>query len=444
MKQSYDALVEHIQTQQQEIADLKRSMHVLEHQAKKQEKLAEKRRLHVKTTQTLNLGIFSVLEASQVYQLACQSVVHQLQWDAAAVVSFEGSKGVILASYQFTVKQLDHLKEYLGENVALREAYTQRVALSTSKRDDTAALTLRSLFHTDEVVALPIFFGEQFYGYLIACAHGVHRHDRDEEDVEFLATLASQLGHAIQNTTNFTLLEEQNAKLRQMDEIKDSFISITSHQLRTPLSIIKWILSILQGDEKIQKLTDQYKLVEQAYVSNERLIHVVNDLLNVSRIQEGKLPHNPQLSDIHPVLQELVDNAAKLCESKRLVLMAHIETPVPSLQLDPILFKEAIQNILDNAIDYNKEGGFVRVTLEHKEKWAVLSITNTGPGIDAQEQNSIFNQFYRSKRALTQQPNGSGLGLYLSRAIIRQHGGDITCHSEADKETTFTISLPIQ
>ena len=358
-------------------------------------------------------------------------------------MTFDGEEGKVLAAYQVTEGQLEHIRTYLPSNEVLRIAYAQRIALNTYNSTDATALALRTFFQTDEVVAMPVLFGEQFYGFLIVCAHTTQNDTRGPEDVEFLATLASQIAHAVQNTANFVMLERQNSKLLELDELKNSFISIASHQLRTPLSIIKWILSILQGDEKIKVMEEQYKLIEQAYISNERLIHVVNDLLNVSRIQEGKLPHNPQLMDIHIVLNDLLAGAERLGESKNVSIATHLDANVPMVQLDPILFKEALQNIIDNAVDYNRDGGWVRIVLEEQGDMVAIAVTNSGPGILPEERSSIFEQFYRSPSAMKQHPNGNGLGLYLTRAIVREHGGDVACTSEPDKETTFTITIPV-
>jgi signal transduction histidine kinase len=441
--QNYDSLIEQVQEREARIADLEREIRAQHHAIETAQRLAGKRHVQVKTMQTLNLGVFSLLDARQIYLLACQSLVHQLGWDSAFAITLEG-QGEVLASYQVTEKQRDHVATYISQNPSLKEAYSQHAALSTYSLSGAPALALRTLFHTDEVVAMPMIFGDHFFGFIVACAHTKKNDMRGAEDVDFLSMLASQIAHAVQNTGDFMRLEEQNQRLRQLDELKDSFISIASHQLRTPLSIVKWILSILQSDEAIIALPEQNKLIGQAYVSNERLIHVVNDLLNVSRIQEGKLPHNPQPADIRVVLREVVSGAERLAEEKRITIIPNIEAEVPIVNLDPILFKEAIQNLVDNAIDYNVESGIVRVTLEPGERFMKISVANSGAGISPDDIGNVFNQFYRSPSAVKLHPNGNGLGLYLSRAIARQHGGDITVSSDPGKETVFTVTLPIE
>lgn len=443
-QQSYEQLVEHIATLEHEKQGLEQQLRTIEHDTANQRKLSAKRLLQLKTLQTLSLGMFSTLQPKDIYDLTCQTVVHQLQWDAAFIVHFSANRGVITAAYQATQKQLDNLRDYLGDSVQFKEAYAQRVALSTYDSSDTSSLALRALFQTDEVVAMPIQFGDQLDGYLVACHHSQRIQARSHEDLDFLAVLASEIAHAVQNSHNFTSLEEQNKKLRELDELKDSFISITSHQLRTPLSIVKWILSILQSDKVLEPHPEQRKLIDQAYVSNERLIHVVNDLLNVSRIHEGRLPYTPQLTDVKIILRDLCTASQKMAESREVTIEPSIDDPTPLLQLDAILFKEGVQNLIDNAIDYNIPQGYVRVGLSHSEKEVSITIANSGSGISEEEMKKIFQQFYRSPDGMKQQPNGNGLGLFLTKTIIEQHGGTLACESILNKETVFTITLPVE
>ena len=438
----YQSLVSHIHDLEQRLHDAEVEVRKQAALLEKQAVLAARRQTQLKTVQTLNLAVFSGLEEKDVYQLACQSVVHQIGWDVAFVVTLKAGRGAILASYHATEKQLAHLQDYLHQNSVLTEAYAHHTSLVTHQAQDKQALVLRSLFQADEVVALPILFGEQCFGYLVAgetSTAGTHTH----EEIDFLAGVATLLAYAVQQNVSVTNLEEQNRKLRQLDELKDSFISITSHQLRTPLSIIKWILSILQGDKVMQPFPDQLKMISQAYETNERLIHVVNDLLNVSRIQEGRLPYNPQPADIAVFIKELCDNAKPLFTSKNVQLQVSIDGTIPTLELDPILFKEAVQNLLDNAIDYNlEEKGWVSVDIHQDEEHIFVDIKNPGEPIAQEEQAKIFEQFYRSPQAITMHPNGNGLGLYLARAIIAEHKGTLLLSSSTPEATVFTITLP--
>ena len=447
MAEPYEALVQHVQDLEVELKTLKSKLRASEQQEEQQRTVAARRLSQLKTLQTLNLGIFASLQPAEIYEIACQTMVHQVGWDTALVVALSGGRGRILANYHATEKQLTHVGDYLSQNPLLTEAYAQRIVVSTYQSQDNQALALRSLFQAEEVIALPIVFGDQCHGYLVLCAtttaneNSLNRHDA--ESMQFLAGMTSLLGNAVEQSANLNSLEEQNLKLRHLDELKDSFISITSHQLRTPLSIVKWILSILQGDPAIQALSEQHHIIAQAYDTNERLIHVVNDLLNVSRIQEGKLPHNPQPAELNSMVHELSANAEQICANHSIKLELTLAPEIPSLELDHILFKEALQNLIDNAIDYNLEtNGWIKIETHRDEKQAFFTISNPGLGIPEEEKKKIFEQFYRTPQAVSTHPNGNGLGLYLARAIVVEHGGTIEMQSTPDA-TTFSISLPI-
>jgi len=434
MSQESQHLLTVISEQEAEIRQLK-------HQLARSEAMATKRELQNRTLNTLNLSLFNVLEPEQVYALVSESLVYQLSWDTGWVVTLHERRAVIVASFQATQKQIGHVQDYLGQDLTFTDAYSHRQAISTLSSKEPAALSLRVLFQSDEVVAMPIQFGDQLYGYLIAAAHTKSGRKHTHEDVDFLATLATLVGHAVQNSRSFKSLEEQNARLRHLDELKNSFISITSHQLRTPLSIIKWVLATLQSDTTLAPHQEQVKMIGQAYETNERLIHVVNDLLNVSRIEDGRLPYNPQLTDLRSLLENLTSGMENICAQQDISLTSELAADLPALELDPILFREAVQNLLDNAVDYNQPKGIITVKASLQEDGILVSVTNSGAGIPAEELGKIFDQFYRSPQAVRTKPNGNGLGLYLTRAIVQEHGGKVLCESKEGQETTFSILL---
>lgn len=443
MSNSHEALVEEIATLTAKLEGLEQHLSIKEHELSTQKKALHLLNDQMQALQTLNLGIFNVLESAQIYALVCESLVYKLKWDTAMVLSLKSDKVAVLASYQTTQVQMGHIQDFLGQNRDFLEAYANRHSISTYHSHDRTALALRALFHTDELIATPILYGEHLEGYLIVCAHSHENAHGRSQELDFMAQVASQVGHAIQNSQAFRDLEEQNVKLRQLDELKNSFISITSHQLRTPLSIVKWILSILQSDEKLKPMEEQYTMLVQAYQSNERLIRVVNDLLNVSRIQDGKLPYDPQLSDLKAILRDSCTNMLEVIEQHAITLEQDIPDDLSMVELDPLLFKEVLQNLLENAIDYNHPQGSIWIKVWEEEDKIYLSITSTGPGIKLEDQKKIFDQFYRSPDAMRLQPNGNGLGLYLCKAILRAHKGDITCQSAPGEKTTFLIHIPV-
>ena len=443
MKLNHDQYIQEIARLMSELNSITSKERITQHELKLQRASEALLLTHNKTMQTLNLGLFSALEDDQIYSLVCESLVYQVGWDSAFVVSLKVNRLRIHASHGATQLQEGSVKDYLAVNREFSEAYAGKQTISTFHSSSPSSLALRSLFHTDEVAAVPILFGERIYGYIVVCSHTMRTSTRALQDLDFLSVVAAQVGHAVQKSSVFKDLEDQNTKLRELDELKNSFISITSHQLRTPLSIVKWILSILQTDSAITPLPNQLKMIEQAYSSNERLIHVVNDLLNISRIQEGRLPYSPQLTDISVMLHDLCTSTAKAAELQLIHITCDISSELPLCEVDPLLFKESLQNVLDNAIDYNVPHGWINIKAQVVKSTIYISISNSGQGIQPKDQAKIFNQFYRAPDAVKMHPNGNGLGLYLAQAIARQHGGDIMCESTYGKEISFTVVVPI-
>jgi signal transduction histidine kinase len=450
MADSYPSLIRHIHDLEEEATHLRARQRKAEKDAAVLRQQVEALRLQAKTSQTLNLGLFTVLESGQIFSLVCESLVVQIGWDWAMALSLHGKKATVHAHYGMATKQLNHVRDYIGLEAAFIQSYSEHAAVSTlpthtqPPRADKQSLALRSMFQAEEIIAMPVLFGDRLFAYLVAGTNRPRPGLSTPEDLDYFAGLAAQVGHALENTGNYLSLEEQNQRLRHLDELKDSFISITSHQLRTPLSIVKWILSILIADDQVKKMTEQYKLVSQAYESNERLIHVVNDLLNVSRLQEGRLPYSPQPTDLRQVVEDLRSNAHTACTNRELRLELDLPPQLPVVSLDPIIFREAMQNLLDNALDYNIPNGFVRLSAGIRDGKAFIAIANSGMGIPPDEQKHMYDQFYRSPEAVKMQPSGNGLGLYLTRAIVQQHGGEILCDSAPGQDTTFTVLLPIE
>jgi signal transduction histidine kinase len=225
--------------------------------------------------------------------------------------------------------------------------------------------------------------------------------------------------------------------------MKTEFVSISAHQLRTPLSAIKWTLKMfLDGD--LGKITkEQGEFLEKIYQSNERMINLINDLLNVTRIEEGRYLYNPVLADIVQICQSVIDSYKEEMEKKNLKFIFEKPKELPKVRVDVEKISLAIQNLLENAIRYNREGGEIEITLEEKEGKIKFSIKDTGIGIPKNQQHRVFIKFFRAPNALRMETEGSGLGLFITKNIIEAHGGKIWFESEEGKGTTFYFTLPV-
>ncbi len=232
---------------------------------------------------------------------------------------------------------------------------------------------------------------------------------------------------------------------KMLERKKSEFVSVVAHQLRTPLSGIKWTLNMVITGDMGDISGEQKSFLTKAYESNDRMISLINDMLNVDRIVSGRLQYffvNVQLLDlIDTVVYEVLPNARK-----KGVSIAFKEKPqtLPQLTVDPEKIRAVIQNLLENAIKYTKDKGVVIIQIVEKNDTIHVEIEDSGIGIPPAEQNSIFTRFFRGSNAVRVQTDGSGLGLFISKSIIEAHHGTIGFKSELGKGSTFYFDIPKQ
>ena len=230
-----------------------------------------------------------------------------------------------------------------------------------------------------------------------------------------------------------------------IDKSKNEFISIASHQLKTPLGITKWYLEVLQKDEYINNSPKNIKdYFDVIFKNNERVLSLVRQLLLVSRIDQGRIKNVPLAMNVVEVVSEIIDELQLLAQKKDIKLSLEIKEPnLPNLYIDHLRFHEVVVNLVANAIEYTPSLGIVTITLDKKDTDLVIIVKDTGMGINSDEQKKLFTKFFRSESAVAQNPDGTGLGLYVVKSYIDEWGGNISVESEAGKGTTFTINLPV-
>lgn len=232
---------------------------------------------------------------------------------------------------------------------------------------------------------------------------------------------------------------------RELIRLRSEFVSITSHQLRTPASAVKWYLESLIDNRRGNELNDwQQDKLHQAYQSNERMIHLINDLLNVSRLDSGRFELRPKSVSIQAIVDEVKSELIHFASAHNVELDNTIPTDTHQVTADPDKVREVIMNLLTNAIKYSKPGHRV-VTIAAKPQSQLIefSVADHGIGIPEKDVQHLFEKFYRADNAIESQTEGSGLGLYIAREIIRMHGGDISVASREGEGTTVAFTLPI-
>lgn len=230
-------------------------------------------------------------------------------------------------------------------------------------------------------------------------------------------------------------------KLAQANKMKTEFVSIASHQLRTPLSGMRWSLNLLK--EGRCSPTDTATFIDLLKENTERMIRLINDLLDVSRIEMGKNIFIPRQTNLHVLLQKIINDSQLFAQANNISLQLEAPTTLPNVFTDPDKISLAIQNLIDNAIKYTRGAGEVKAVLREEKKFIKVTIQDTGVGIPQSQQKHIFQKFFRSDNIMKHQTIGTGLGLFIAKAIIEQSKGQIWFESEEGKGTTFYFTLPI-
>jgi len=234
-------------------------------------------------------------------------------------------------------------------------------------------------------------------------------------------------------------------KEREVDRMKTEFVSLASHQLRTPLTSIKWYAELLLTDEAKNKLEGEKKdFVQEIHNGNERMINLVNDLLNVSRIETGnKFVIEKKDTDIVEIITQAIQEQEVLAKQKNIQIVCENKPQgTVIISADGEKIKQVFQNFISNAVKYSSEGSVITIGCSEDKDTHIFSVKDQGVGIPKDQQDRIFEKFFRASNVLLTEAEGTGLGLYIAKSIIEGHGGKIWFESEEKKGTTFYISLP--
>jgi signal transduction histidine kinase len=219
---------------------------------------------------------------------------------------------------------------------------------------------------------------------------------------------------------------------------------MASHQLRTPLTSVKGYISmVLEGDAgKISR--SQRQLLQEAFTSSERMVHLIGDFLNVSRLQTGKFMVDQREADLAEITQQEVANMSQIAVSHSIKIVYKRPARFPVLYLDEGKIRQVIMNFIDNAIYYSPDATSVTVTLVVEDGDVVLRVIDKGMGVPEEAKQKLFTKFFRAENARKQRPDGTGVGLFLAKKVIDGHGGSIVFESTVGKGSTFGFRLPVK
>lgn len=232
-------------------------------------------------------------------------------------------------------------------------------------------------------------------------------------------------------------------KEREIDKAKTEFVSLASHQLRTPLSTISWYAEMLLNEDVGKINEDQKEFLQEVYTGNRRMVNLVNSLLNVSRIELGTLGVDPEPLDFKEIAESILKELSPSIKEKKLKIERDYDKKIPKIEADYNLVRIVFQNLLSNSVKYTPEEGEVSISLTKQSKYLLIKVSDSGYGIPKEEQDKIFTKLFRANNIAEKDAEGSGLGLYIVKSIIDQVKGKIWFKSKKNKGTTFFVKLPL-
>jgi len=306
---------------------------------------------------------------------------------------------------------------------------------------------------------MPLLRDKALIGYMCLGEHKTSTYGR--RDRRALRTISDELVIAIQNALSLQDVKDlnahleqriesatrelriSNAQLQKLDEAKDEFISMASHQLRTPLTSIKGYISMLMDGDVGKVSKEQEHILQEVFISSERMVRLIGDFLNVSRLQTGKFIIDKHPVDLAKVVRQEIESLEPNASAHGLRFTYKEPKNIPQLNLDENKIHQVIMNFCDNAIYYSKEHAKIKVSLAVVNHHVEFTVKDAGIGVPAAEQEQLFDKFFRATNARKQRPDGTGVGLFLAKKVIDAHDGEILFESKEGKGSTFGFRLPV-
>ncbi len=366
--------------------------------------------------------------------------------DAGVIYVFdEASCGFQLrATYGMTANMIGVMKDHHAD-------FSEAVRAATQRREPDQVTDLQPSSRANELVislgyrgrlVVPLLLPDQVVGALVVRRKEPGKFPKNT--IELLQTFAAQSVLAIQNAKLFDEIQDKNRQLAEASRNKSQFLSSMSHELRTPLNAIIGLTEMMVtnaarfGTEKAQEP------MQRVNRAGTHLLGLINQVLDLSKIEAGKLELNAQSVQLVPLIDEVVGTARQLAEQNKNRLSVEASDDLGALTVDPMRLRQILLNLLSNACKFTKEGD-VKLRAQRVadgRDWIELAVADSGIGMTAEQQAKLFEEFSQAAASTAQRFGGTGLGLAISRKLARMMGGDVTVASEPGKGSVFTVRLP--
>ncbi len=439
--------------------------HVTEEMYKKNKELAEKNKALALLRKIDGIVLSKVTALGQIAQEIVNTVAEELSFKLVAILLLDKKNNSVR---RLAVSQTDAItqaeirlnQKLFGEAVPLAEESNLIVkAIKTRFMQLTHGLsntliphfsneqskTAQGIIGINVSFVYPLIVRDEVIGAMVISLNDQEGHSEFKN--ELIDRLAGVIGIAIDNSLLYQEIQGANLRLQEIDKLKDEFVSLASHELRTPMTVIKSYLWLILEKEK-DSLNDRQKMyIDRAYISTQRLISLVNDMLNVSRIESGRFTLAMQSIDLVTLISTIhSEMLPKAAEQKINLQFARPLQALPRVTADPERVEQVLINLIGNSLKFTPENGTIRIEINYtqNQKTETISVIDSGKGISKEDMTKLFQKFSMvgNNYLVKQNAQGTGLGLYLSKSIIELMGGKIWAKSEGEgKGSVFSFTL---
>ncbi|MFC1666906.1 ATP-binding protein [Candidatus Omnitrophota bacterium] len=415
------------------------------------------------TLHELGKKINSTFNIDDLFALVNQTLVSKLGFSKGLIMlKHETSDRIIeKTSTGYSDIEVKEIEKELNESSVAASLFKKSAFLLINRELKKVADEdlLSRIFKTESFLTVPIVAKDEAIGFILM--GNVSSYSKvTEGDAELLSVLAGQIGTAIENTRLYTELSDSrqdlerrvrqrtielarlNEELRRLNKIKSDFVSAVSHELRTPLTSIKGYASILIAGKLGKVSPGQKERLEKIDKHSNSLTRLVDNLLDIARIESGRVQMEIKEISIKEMLNSIVDMVAPQIKEKDISFKINSKIKKDTIKADSSQLERVFINLLSNAIKFTPEKGEITIYVEEKDDAVEFSIEDTGIGIPTHDLQKVFEEFFRSDNAQDHNVKGTGLGLSLVKKIVTAHKGKIWVNSELNKGTRFKFTIP--
>lgn len=462
--------IEQIKQLKDSIKKLKRSFDQLDEQAKlivktdlelnKTQEELDKKIIALYTLQKISRMVSNTLDENEIFRRIQQPVISDLGFEKCSVLMFDKQKNLCDKSYSgYSKDELEKIASSLQQEPIMDSVLKEGKALSSLDISEVNRKKVSKLIKVDYFIIAPVITQDGIEGMFFV-GNSTASSALTEGDEEMISILATQLGQAIENARLFEQVfsshQDLEAKIKQrtkeladaleevkkISKMKSDFVSAVSHELRTPLTSIKGYASILMTGKMGDIPQAVKERLEKINKHSDSLVELINSLLDISRIESGKVQMKFESENIKDIIETVADLLTPQLKAKQIQLKYELPGDIPDVFIDHSQIERVFINLVSNAAKFTPEKGQILVRIKDINEHIQVDVEDSGIGISKEDLAKIFDEFYRADNVINQSLKGSGLGLTLVKYIIEAHKGKIWAASKPNKGSCFSFTLP--